>query len=195
MKFLIGQRADGVEETLVWVGRVKMPARFEAHLIEHENGDPDVSFVFEVRNGAPECREVHIKAPEDGHEIRCSGLAGIRVQDVLEEAIKRLIRGAPTISEGRVNWPKLYPSDDEKRDAIRAAQSARKVKVTDELLREVAAVYRANVEGQTTAALVEHFGKQPRTVTLYAKTARERIDPETGKPFLGAAINGKAGEQ
>lgn len=60
--------------------------------------------------------------------------------------------------------------------------------ITDELLREVADVYRANVDDRPTIAVAEHFGRQHRTAALYVKKARER-------GFLGAAAVGKAGEQ
>jgi hypothetical protein len=72
--------------------------------------------------------------------------------------------------------------------AARDARAARRVKITDALLREVATVYRANVNDKPTEAVAEHFGRQHRTATHYIKRARER-------GFLGSAIKGKAGEQ
>ena len=72
--------------------------------------------------------------------------------------------------------------------AARDARASRKVKITDALLREVASVYRANVNDRPTEAVAEHFGRQHRTATQYIKRARER-------GFLGPAIKGKAGEQ
>ena len=71
---------------------------------------------------------------------------------------------------------------------MRRARAGRKVKVTDDLLREVAEVYRANVSGKPTEAVANHFDRSHRTATLYIKRARDN-------GFLGAAIKGKAGER
>jgi hypothetical protein len=180
------------------VGQVQMPSRFESQLVEQPNGDPDVSFVFEVRNGVPECREVHIIATEDGHEVQGINLAGIRLLDVRDRTIRLLFQGFPTVSDGRVHWNPLFATEDEKRDAVRsadAARSARKAKMTPDLLREVAGIYRAYVNDNPTQEIADHYNKSHRTAGGYVKAARQRTDPETGKPFLGPALRGRAGEQ
>jgi hypothetical protein len=68
------------------------------------------------------------------------------------------------------------------------ARAARKVNITDDVLREVAEVYRANVSDRPTLAVAEHFDKGHSAAALYVKRARER-------GFLGPAAKGKAGEQ
>lgn len=72
--------------------------------------------------------------------------------------------------------------------AVRGLRSRRKRKVDDDLLREVAEVYRANVDRGPTQAVAERFDKATSTAALYVSLARQH-------GFLGAAINGKAGEQ
>ena len=87
--------------------------------------------------------------------------------------------------------PPFWFDFDRGRDAVaqtEAARAARKVKITDDLLREVADIYRATVFDKPTETVAEHFDKQHRTAALYIKRARER-------GFLGPAIKGKAGEQ
>lgn len=164
-----------------------LPKTFAAHLSEDEAGGPDVDFVFEVRSGSVECRDVHVRATEAGHEVRVTGLAGLRVQDVLEETVKALLFVEPK-PDGSGNY--LFPLTawNGFQDPVKHVRTARKVKVTDALLREVADVYRANVNRQPTAAVAEHFDKAHRTAGLYVKRARDR-------GFLGAAIKGKAGER
>jgi len=191
-----GGRAQPV--TMVQVGQVTMPSWFEARLVEQDNGEPDVSLVFEVRAGVPGCREVHIIARDDGHEVRVSGLAGIRVRAVLEQAVKLLVLGEPTVADGRVHWPRAFPTDPEQHvavESVRTARAARKVKMTDDLLRDVADIYRNYILDNPTANIAELYAKSHRTAGLYVKAARERIDPDTGKPFLGPALRGRAGEQ
>jgi len=59
--------------------------------------------------------------------------------------------------------------------------------VTDDVLREVAQIYRDNVDGNPTAAVARHTGRAHRTAALYVQKARE-------KGFLGPSIGRKAGE-
>jgi hypothetical protein len=195
VRYLFHQKIPTSDEDFAMVGLVKMPKEFGASLVENDDGEPDVRFWFEVRDGAPRCVQVTVTATEGGHEVRCSGLAGIRVQDVLDRTIKVLIGGRPIVGDGTVDWQRLYPSEAEEHRAVREAQRARTVKISDDLLREVVRVYRANLEGAPTVAVAEHFGKKTRTARLYLQAARERTDPDTGQKFLGKPIKGKAGEQ
>ncbi len=190
------EQPSAVGASLAQVGRVKIPKRFSVHLTDHEDGSPDVELVYEVRNGVPECRQVHVKATNTGHEVRCSGLVGIRVEDVLEEALKTLlgiaIEGPEGIFTSLVRYDHgtgtITRDDREAIRQVRGARSGRKIKITDDLLRDVAKVYRANVEHEPTAAVAEHFDKAHRTAALYVHRAREA-------GHLGAAIKGKAGEK
>jgi len=178
----------GGGKPLVQVGHVRMPKTFTANLSEDDDGAPDVALTFEVRSGVPECREVNIRATDDGREVKCSGLAGVRVEDILEAALRDLMLDIQIRTAGELpDWLDTEPG----RTAVsesRKARVGRKVTVTDELLREVAEVYRANVAGHPTAAVADHFDKAHRTAALYVKRAR-------GRGFLGAALKGKAGEQ
>lgn len=60
--------------------------------------------------------------------------------------------------------------------------------VTDELLRQVAQVYRDNINDNPTTAVAHHTGGAHRTAVLYVQQARQA-------GFLGAALPAKAGEQ
>lgn len=70
---------------------------------------------------------------------------------------------------------------------LRQRKRNRNRKITDDLLREVAEVYRANVDNGPTQAVAERFVKAPSTAALYVKLARNA-------GHLGPAIKGKAGE-
>ena len=182
-----GDPAPEVEMTDL--GQLMVPRTFTAH-VSADDGSPDVTLRFEIRNGAPECREVNIQATEGGQEVRCSGLAGVRIEDVLEEALKQMMFGKKLRNTGRL--PRWIPpaADDLGSLAVRdsrAARAARKVTITDELLREVAQVYRANLDANPTQAVADHFDRAHRTAALYVKRARE-------SGHLGPATRGKAGE-
>jgi hypothetical protein len=167
-----------------------MPPWFTLHLRRAADGGPDVDMTWHIRDGAPECTEVRIAAVEGGHEIRVSGLAGLRISDCLDFVIKSML-SQKRIKGGGIKAPAWFSFSAGSREAIeqtRAARASRKTKITDDLLREVADVYRLNVSDKPTAAVAEHFGREHRTAALYIKRARDR-------GFLGAAIKGKAGEQ
>ena len=179
-------------DELAPVGQMQMPARFTLYLFDHDSGGPNIDLTWEVRGGVPECVDVHITRSEGGHEIRVSGLAGVRIEDCLERAVWWLMwprvdgGGEPELPD-KTHWFDFGRA----REAVtqtRSARAARKVKITDDVLREVADVYRDNISDKPTEAVAEHFGKQHRTAALYIKRARER-------GFLGVAIKGKAGEQ
>ena len=171
-----------VSEELVQVGLAMVPQRFIVHLVDLQNHGPDIELTFEVRGGHYECREVQLVSPDDaGREVRSSDLCSIRIDDALEMAMRVI----------------YYTGDDKDTEIARGveaerevqkARAARKVKITDSLLREVARVYKANISDKPTEAVATHFDRQHRTAALYVKRARER-------GFLGPAIKGKAGEQ
>jgi hypothetical protein len=169
------------------VGQLRMPAHFTLHLQDDDEGGPDIALTWQIRGGVPECVEVHIMATETGHEVRVTGLRGVRVEDLLDSTIKwmmsqhRMGGDAPT-------WFSFAEGSREAIGQVQAARASRKVKITDDLLQEVAKVYRANASDRPTQAVASHFDRGHSAAALYIKRARER-------GFLGPAIKGKAGEQ
>lgn len=182
-----------VTEVADWVpvGTSALPAVFEARFREDVGGGPDLELTFAVRTGSPECREVRIKATAEGHEVRASDMRRIRVEDLMEQAIKelRVFRGHGD-RDPRTGLYEFYDKDPGHAEvqATRGARAARKVRMTDELLREVAEVYRANVANKPLEAVQDRFDKAHRTAALYVAKARER-------GYLNPALRGKAGEQ
>jgi len=168
------------------------------------NGDePEVRADVEVRyDGVPECREVRILTVGAGRPVRARDLRAFRLDDLIEAGFGlAVMQPAPLsemarrhgVSEGDWVTGSTGKQSDE---AIRhLRKKAKNRRVTDELLRAVAEVYRANVDRNPTQAVREHFDKAPSTAALYVQLARKRTDPATGARFLGAAIKGKAGEQ
>jgi hypothetical protein len=172
------------------MGQVTVPEVFVCHLLDFDDQSPNVDITWQVVNGSPVCREVCIRAVDTDKEVRCSGLAGVRIEDLLEKTIKALLW---THDLRRTDHPEewIFPSGVAEADAVRQvrrARAGRKVKITDQLLQEVADIYRANVDRNPTAAVADHFDREPRTARLYVQRARKA-------GFLGEAIKGKAGEQ
>jgi hypothetical protein len=169
------------------VGKLRMPARFTLHLRDDDEGGPDIDVTWGIRGGVPECVDVHITATETGHEVRVTGLRGIPVEDLLDFTIKWMM------SQHRMgsNAPTWFSYAEGSREAIRqveTARAARKVKITDEFLAEVAEVYRANVADRPTQAVAEHFDRGHSAAALYVSRARVR-------GLLRPATKGTAGER
>lgn len=181
-----------VTEVADWlpVRGATLPAVFVALLTEEAEGGPDLRLSFAVRGGVPECREVCLTASREGHEVRVSDLARVKVEDLMEAAITelRIVHGTGDRDPrtGLYEWYDREPGRAEIR-AVREARAQRKVKMTDDLLREVAEVYRANVSDKPLEAVAQRFDKAHRTAALYVSKARER-------GYLKPALKGRAGE-
>lgn len=154
---------------LVPVGRVQIPEVFTVHLTDDDAHGPDVILGFEVRNGAPECRELRMIATDSGNEVRYSGIVGVRIEDVQERALREMLLGRGDYDEnsGLHRWYDSLPAE-----AVTEARKARRARVTDAELREVADVYRANPR-RPTAAVADHFGKAHRTAANWVERARK----------------------
>ena len=171
------------------VGRaqIQIPKTFTLQARDDDQGQPDLDITWQVRDGKPVCTAVTITATEQ--EIRSSWLCRIRLDDLLESVIKWMMSvrtdgsDVPQLPD-KTHWFDFAAG----REAAAEVRTARKTMITDELLREVADVYRANVDDKPTTRVAEHFGREHRTAALYVKRARDR-------GFLGAATRGKAGEQ
>jgi hypothetical protein len=157
----------------------QLPSRF-ALLYEPADDEPRWRMVFEMADdGVPRCTSVHIDASPAGREIRSRDLR-LSVEDGLELAARNLSFGSPRDVKDVLNGATL--------SAVRSARQAAKRKVTDEVLREVAAIYRANVDNNPTAAVAAHLGGvADRTARLWVRRARDA-------GHLGDAPRGKAGE-
>lgn len=188
------------------MGGYAMPPEFTiSYLAGDEPGaEPDLDIEFEVRDGAPRCRSVKITAHPDGAEITRTDLRSLRLEDLLEYAVSAVgnrvrqvgPRGETFQCIGKFGpevWRLEHVEDDAGQrhlmKATRTARSeARRRKMTDDVLRDVAEVYRKHVADTPTAAVADYLDRSLRTASLYVQRAR-------AKGFLGAAITGRAGEQ
>lgn len=167
------------------VGDYKLPTAFALRDSARKGSDePNLLVEFEVRDGVPVCRRVVFEATADGREVRTSDLRRLRVEDLLEDATTNVAHRED--SEGE-----YYRNFQEWRDVVRAVRSKRRDgrrRISDDVLREVAEVYRANVEQYPTRAVADHLGGvADRTARLYVRRARDA-------GFLGPSLKGKGGE-
>ena len=183
-----------------------VPRAFDLRM-EHEDARPSVVLGFEIRDGVPQCRRAELLSTDDGREVLSSDLRGIKLEDLLESTMAAVAMVSTT--SGLAGWedaplpdpaarPDLFSAairpatggDDRTQTlmTVRAVRREARRKVTDEVLQDVARVYRENVGNNPTMAVAEFTGRAHRTAALYVKKAREA-------GYLGLAIKGKAGEQ
>jgi len=161
-----------------------------------EGGAPEVRLDVEVgSDGVPECRDVRISTVGAGRPVRSRDLRAIHLEALLEAgfgmAVMQRSRPAESARKHGATDDDDWATPPTRADSARAVKGLRgrkRRKVDEDLLSEVAAVYRANVDRGPTQAVGERFGKAPSTAALYVNLAREH-------GFLGAAIKGRAGEQ
>jgi hypothetical protein len=171
----------------------EMPAEFVVNFWPRsEIDEPYVEIHYAVIGGVPQCRAIVISAIKRRREVRAADLRRIPIEDVLEATAAQIAEQVTTTANGteqRVRRPLVDPWRRSGVAAVRGARRQLRRKITDDLLRQVAAVYRANVDGgKPVAAVAADLGVEDRTARLYVRRARDR-------GFLGEAIPGKAGER
>ncbi len=180
---------DGAGEQ-IRIDDVYLPARFEMSW-PGVDGLPGLGMGFAVVDGSPQCREVRIASSEGGREVRPADLRALRLDDFTEAACALVAHHwLETTEDGivtTVSTNRQVDADAAIKAVTRARKDSRR-RVTEDLLRQVAEVYRGHAGAQPTKVVAEHFGVKHRTAGDYVKAARD-------KGFLGAAIKGKAGEQ
>jgi hypothetical protein len=172
-----------------------MPPTFTL-TVSADDGRPVLAADFEVRGGAPECRAVHLVSTEDGREVRAGDLSEVNVAKLLKYAAASVGMPYEVTGSGDSAVVRSWkPSSAEELqgtvDAVSTTRKGRRGRprfLTDDMLREVAAVYRAAGRDKPTEAVRRHFGVEHRTAARYVKRARLAH-------FLGDALPGKAGEQ
>lgn len=180
---------DGAARIVDVGGGIYLPERFEVSW-PSVDGFPALFMSFAVLDGVPQCREVRITSSEGGMGVRTADLRALRVDDWIETACALIGEHEIERADGIVTTVSTDRAAD-RLAAVRSVQRARRGSrrpLTDDLLRRVAEVYRADAHGRPTQAVADHFGVKHRTAGDYVRSARD-------KGFLGAAIAGKAGEQ
>jgi hypothetical protein len=142
-----------------------------------------------VQDGAPVCDAIRIERNPKRPSLTGAEFRRLPLRDWVNFAVGQvaLMPQESTLGESAA-W--IPASEDEAWAITRAADRApRRRKITDEHLRDVARVYRANVDDSPRDAVMETFAVKPAMASRYIKLARER-------GFLKPAPSpGKAGER
>lgn len=151
------------------VGDHGLPAKMQ---YRHGGGEdqPALEVVIEIRDGAPVCTEIRLRAEDSGY---------VRVRDVilvasfLESRIEDLAVIAAWDPTARGSWSQTLPDSDyqAKVRTVRSARQAARRKLTPERLAKIAEVYRVT-EGNKLDAIGAEFGVSERTAARYVVAAR-----------------------
>jgi hypothetical protein len=137
-------------------------------------------------DGVPRCRAVRVTSGEGGREVQASDLRGLSLEDLIVAAVK--FTGTTATGTALAGWGGLDAVRERLQATTAAARQARRGvrrRVTPDLLRRVADVYRANPDAPTRA-VAETFGVSARTAGNYVHDARAAellppVEPKGGK--------------
>jgi hypothetical protein len=137
----------------------------------------------QVRNGIPRCTSVEFAVVDDqARDVPPSVIRDFKMEDMLEFAVSRAV----SPSEGGPEaWARMRESDHTMPasawtpahtravHATRAARKGSRSRYTDDLLRQVAVVYHANLDQFPTRAVRSEFNVSESTAQTYVRKARE----------------------
>lgn len=168
-----------------------------------QGGAPTARVVVEVIEGRPQCVAVHIERQDNGRRIVSADLQHLPLKRWIGDAVEILGATIRFNKDGSINFEppaSLEQIVAKERDRKRALteiatalksidRSRRAGAVTDDLLEEVATVYRAAKGKHPTQAVMDHFPVTRPTASRWIRRARDR-------DFLGPSRGqGKAGEE
>lgn len=135
---------------------------------------PRLSMHLSVIGGFPQCRTLTIEAKDGVREVRTTDLRAVPIDSWVEQLYGLV--ASVVVSEGDRETASVITSDPAARrqteKQIQQARTASRRKITNDLLREVAAVYRANVDERPVEAVRAAFGVSYRSAAGYVERAR-----------------------
>lgn len=136
-----------------------------------------------LREGHVVVDEVRVtRFRDDDAEVSPTTLGKIPLRKIVDAGTEQLLGLAygAAVNRNPSDWGSIEGLRSA-RESVGAARRKRRV-VTDELLRETARVYLADVSGKPTRAVADHFPTSHRNATRYVKLARDAgYLPEYGK--------------
>jgi hypothetical protein len=136
----------------------------------HGVGGPNLTVKVAVREGSPEVVELSFRSGPDQSEVRQKHLRAVDVDRLASDLY------AVFVAEFGEN-----PTRDDEARAMRVAEKIierqrlpREYRIlTDDVLRQVAEVYRANIKRAPTQAVAKQFGVKDRMASAYVDRARK----------------------
>ncbi len=131
----------------------------------------DVTMELEVIDGVPHCVEVRFATTREDRGVPAKAIREFRLEDWIERACEGALWLRHENEEARKHYSDIDHGDTLR--SIRRARAKARGGYTDEMLREVAAIYVENAAHHPTKAVREAFGVAQSTAQLYVKKARD----------------------
>jgi hypothetical protein len=149
------------------LGEYVVPATFYLRF-PNAPGEPSLQLTFAVRDGAPVCTAATLESKPQGRELLPKDFNDVRrnLPSVTEQAFRGVMRVSQEHFPGPVD-------DATARRAYRSKRADTRRKITDELLREVAALYRDNLDSGPWRAITERYKVSRATAGRYVMLARQ----------------------
>lgn len=149
------------------LGEYVVPATFYLRF-PNAPGEPSLQLTFAVRDGKPVCTAATLESKPQGRELLPKDFNDVRrdLTSLSEQAFSGVARVSGVHFPGPVD-------DAAARRAYRSGRARSRRKVTDELLREVAALYRDNIDSGPWRAITERFKVSRATAGRYVMLARQ----------------------
>jgi hypothetical protein len=130
--------------------------------------EPSLQLTFAIRDGASVCVAATLEAKPQGRELLPKDFNSVRrdLTTMSEQAFSCVVRASEQQFPGLVD-------DAQARRAYQSGRARSRRKVTDELLREVAALYRDNIGSGPWQAITERFKVSRATAGRYVMLARQ----------------------
>ena len=169
----ISQKMGGRYGGTVRLGDALVPrhAFFE---FEGDNGHPDLSAHFEIRDGRPQCVDFHVRSKAGGRGVRSSDLSTFSLDNFAVNVFEQLATHVVDEYEGRTvalqssNEADVWEVRRRLGDAMHVPGKSR-----DRIeLEKVAEVYKAHPSAPAKA-VEQALGLHPRTASRRIKKARE----------------------
>lgn len=149
------------------LGDYLVPATFYVRLPSSAS-EPSLQLTFTVRDGAPVCIDATLQAKTQGRQILPKDFKAIQrdLNNLSEFAFKCVMRASQEKMPGMVD-------DRSARRAYRTGRNRARRKVTNELLQEVAALYRDTIDSGSWRAIAQRYGVSKTTAGRYILLARK----------------------
>jgi hypothetical protein len=158
------------DERLVRLGRVRVPQLVMAVIAQRAMA-PTVSLEIEVTGGLPRCKEIVLQAPAFGRGIVAADLKTLPISSWVESVLSAIAQEALPYKDGVLV---RQVRDDRSRDlaglAVRRAPAPRRL--TPAFLRQVAAVYKRNLNANPVQAVAQRFGVSDGRASKWVHRAR-----------------------
>jgi hypothetical protein len=133
-----------------------------------DEGQPSLQFDYGIRNGAPVCTAIRLESKTEGREVLPKDVEIVRrkLSNWNEVAITTVMR------QSAESAPPLLERSAARR-AYRDGRTRTRRKITDELLTEVAALYRDNIDNGPWRVIAERYEVSETTAGRYVLLARK----------------------